>query len=72
MNEDDPEISALSNSSCMIGRDRLGWIFLGQLAYAAQELAQKHKPALADADQDALRLSRATDIAIWGTFNLAS
>ena len=56
----------------MMGKDRSGWIYHGQLAYAAQELAQKHKPPPPDADKETVRRAKAIDNTIWGLFNLAS
>lgn len=56
----------------MIGKDRSGWFYYSQLAYAVHELAEKHKPPPSGADGDTLRHARAVDMAIWGLFNLAS
>ncbi|KAJ5717368.1 hypothetical protein N7488_003014 [Penicillium malachiteum] len=58
--------------TCLMGKDRSGWIYYGQLAYAVQELSKKHKPPLPDADEDAIRRSQAICHAIWGLFNVAS
>ncbi|KAJ5291801.1 hypothetical protein N7478_001052 [Penicillium angulare] len=58
--------------TCMMGKDRSGWIYHGQLVHAVQELAQNHHPAESDSDQTTLRTSQATDTVIWGIFNLAS
>lgn len=55
-----------------MGKDRLGWVYLGQLAYAAQELAQKRKYLPTNADKDSLRHATANDHAIWGVFHLAT
>ncbi|KAJ5097012.1 hypothetical protein N7456_007733 [Penicillium angulare] len=58
--------------TCMMGKDRSGWIYHGRLVHAVQELAQNHHPAESDSDQTTLRISQTTDTAIWGLFNLAS
>ncbi|KAJ5938124.1 hypothetical protein N7454_004466 [Penicillium verhagenii] len=65
-------LGVLYACTCMMGKDRTGWIYLGQLAYAIHELARKHKPPPPDADPDTQHKSRAIDMAIWGLFNLAS
>lgn len=56
----------------MMGKDRIGWVYLGQLKYAVEELAQRHKSPPPDADEKDQRCSQATIHAIWGLFNLAS
>lgn len=55
----------------MMGNDRLGWVYLGQLAYATQELAKKRKHPPVNVDTDGLQYTTATDHAIWGIFHLA-
>ena len=59
-------------SSCMIGKDRTGWAYYGQLAYAAQELSQKHQALPDDADEETIHENSAIDYAMWGIFNFAS
>ena len=56
----------------MIGKDRSGWVYLSQLAYAVEELARRQKPPPPGADKETLHRARAVDITIWGLFNLAS
>jgi hypothetical protein len=59
-------------SSCMIGKDRTGWVYYGQLAYATQELSRKHQAPPNGADEETIRENSAIDNAIWGIFNFAS
>jgi hypothetical protein len=56
----------------MIGKDRTGWVYYGQLVYAAQELSRKHQAPPDDADEEAIHKNSAIDNAIWGIFNFAS
>lgn len=56
----------------MIGRDRIGWRYLSDLAHSVHELAEKPRPSPEDADQETLRKLKATDHTIWGLFTLAS
>lgn len=56
----------------MIGKDRSGWLYYGQLASAVNDLTRKHEPPPPGADSDTLRHARAVDMAIWGLFDLAS
>jgi hypothetical protein len=56
----------------MIGKDRTGWVYYGQLAYAAQELSRKHQALPNDADEEAIHENGAIDNTIWGIFNFAS
>lgn len=65
------EAKSHSTSTCLMGNDRLGWVYLGQLAYAVQELAQKRRRPPVNADKDSLRYATAIDHAIWGIFHLA-
>ncbi|KAJ5358861.1 uncharacterized protein N7496_011274 [Penicillium cataractarum] len=58
--------------TCMIGRDRIGWRYLGDLAHGVHELAERRGPTPEDADQDTIRKLKATDHMIWGLFTLAS
>lgn len=54
----------------MTRKDRHGWIHQSQLAYAVQELF----PIIAaprNADGEAHDLARATNVTIWGLFNIA-
>lgn len=59
-------------SSCMIGNDRVGWLYISQLAYAARELSQKHRTPPKDADKNILRKARAIEHTLWGVFNLTA
>lgn len=54
----------------MIGKDRAGHIYLGQLTFAVEELAQKQSPLLPNADEDTRRNTMAVDNMIWGLFNM--
>lgn len=56
----------------MIGKDRRGWNYHGQLAYAVQELADKHELPPPDASEDSIRDAQVIQRTIWGLFNLAS
>lgn len=56
----------------MVGKDRTGWVYYGQLAYAAQELSRKHRAPREDADEEEMEEIRAVDNAMWGIFNFAS
>lgn len=56
----------------MIGKDRAGWVYYGQLAYAAQELSRKHQLPPDGADEETIRGISAIDNALWGIFNFAS
>ena len=56
----------------MIGKDRTGWLYYGQLAYATQELSRKHQAQRDAADEDEIEEIRAIDNAMWGIFNFAS
>ncbi|OOQ84351.1 C6 transcription factor [Penicillium brasilianum] len=58
--------------TCMIGRDRIGWRYLGDLAYGVHELAERRGQTPEDADQETMRKLKATDHTIWGLFTLAS
>lgn len=55
-----------------MGKDRVGWIYQGQLAYAAKEFAKAHRPAAPDAHESERVKSQAIDNAIWGMFNIAT
>ncbi|KAL4894869.1 hypothetical protein BDV59DRAFT_175146 [Aspergillus ambiguus] len=56
----------------MTGRDRQGWIYRSQLAYAVQELAQKHSFLASKADDDTLRTVRVIHNTLWGLFNIST
>ncbi|KAJ5325685.1 uncharacterized protein N7506_008787 [Penicillium brevicompactum] len=58
--------------SCMIGKDRAGWAYYGQLAYATQELSRRHRLPPDGADEETIRGISAIDNALWGIFNFAS
>ncbi|KAJ5180591.1 hypothetical protein N7492_003801 [Penicillium capsulatum] len=50
----------------------LGVLYVCQLAFAVNELAQKHKPPPPGADKETLRHAKVVELAIWGLFDLAS
>jgi hypothetical protein len=54
----------------MTRKDRHGWIHQSQLAYAVQELFPSIT-APENGDGDAHDLARATNVTIWGLFNIA-
>ena len=56
----------------MIGRDRIGWGYLSDLAHEVYRLAEKRRPNPEDSDQETLQKSKATDRTIWGLFILAA
>ncbi|PWY86774.1 hypothetical protein BO70DRAFT_333218 [Aspergillus heteromorphus CBS 117.55] len=56
----------------MTGRDRQGWIHRAQLAYTIQELSQKNSVLASAADEDTLRMVRATNRTVWGLFNVST
>ncbi|KAG2412986.1 hypothetical protein HFD88_010545 [Aspergillus terreus] len=56
----------------MTGRDRQGWIYRSQLAYAVQELSQKHPVLASKADEDTLRMVRVIHDSTWGVFNIST
>lgn len=56
----------------MIGRDRIGWKYLSDLAYGVHTLAEQRRPPREDADQETLHKLKATDHTIWGLFTLSS
>ncbi|KAJ6145391.1 hypothetical protein N7470_009286 [Penicillium chermesinum] len=58
--------------TCMVGKDRNGWVYLHQMANGVDELAQKHKLPGRNADEETRRDARAVESMIWGLFNLAS
>ncbi|RLL94262.1 hypothetical protein CFD26_101717 [Aspergillus turcosus] len=63
-------LGVLWTCASMTRKDRHGWIHQSQLAYAVQELF----PIIAaprNADGEAHDLSRATNVTIWGLFNIA-
>jgi hypothetical protein len=56
----------------MIGRDRIGWGYLSDLAHEVHQLAEKRRPTPEDSDQETLQKLKATDHTIWGLFMLAA
>ncbi|EAW12869.1 putative C6 transcription factor [Aspergillus clavatus NRRL 1] len=63
-------IGVLWTCAFMNRKDRHGWIYQSQLAYAVRELSQS-TTAPSPADKDALELSQVTNLTIWGLFNIA-
>lgn len=49
-------------------KDRVGWLYQGQLAFAVRELATRHRPSSSDAPEDTRALGRATNSAFWGLY----
>lgn len=56
----------------MIGRDRIGWGYLSELAHEVHQLAEKRRPTPEDSDQETLQKLKVTDHTIWGLFMLAA
>lgn len=50
-----------------MGKDRLGWIFQGQLAYTVQDFV-----ALVDGGKASEYDSRAVDNTVWGLYNITT
>jgi hypothetical protein len=67
-----PSFQANLTSAYMTGRDRQGWIYRSQLAYAVQELSQKHPVLASKADEDTLRMVRVIHDSTWGVFNIST
>jgi hypothetical protein len=52
----------------LMGKDRMGWVYLDLAARGAQEYAASHPPhAMEDAEE-----RRAIDRTLWGIFSMAS
>lgn len=58
--------------SCMMGKDRAGWVYISQLAYAVGELAQKHKPPPESEEKEIIEHEHVMRHTQWGVFNLAA
>lgn len=56
----------------MTGRDRQGWIYRSQLAYAVQELSQKYPMLASKADEDTLHMARVANTTICGLFSIST
>lgn len=56
----------------MMGKDRVGWVYISQLAYAVGELAQKHKPPPESEEKEIIEHEHVMRHTQWGVFNLAA
>ena len=56
-------------SMAIMGKDRMGWWYLGQIRSMAEEYAEKHPNSPSDSPT---RESRAIDNTIWGIYNLTA
>ncbi|KAI3055902.1 transcriptional regulator family: Fungal Specific TF [Aspergillus niger] len=63
-------LAVLSTCACFMGKDRKGWIYQGQLAFAAKELKRTLGSGSFGSIPDAPDIARATDFTLWGLYNL--
>ncbi|KAL4935617.1 hypothetical protein BDV06DRAFT_206638 [Aspergillus oleicola] len=55
-----------------MGRDHVGWWYLGQLAHMVEEFAAKHSKSKSNSNNTDYRADRAISTAIWGVYNLTA
>jgi len=51
-----------------MGKDRRGWVYQGQLAFAAKELARSTHSAPSNATAKSPDLAQATNFTFWGLY----
>lgn len=56
-----------SHSACLIGKDRRGWLYQGQLAFVANELIEQH-----DLGKKTEYAPGVVDTAVWGLYNITA
>ncbi|RAL10264.1 putative C6 transcription factor [Aspergillus homomorphus CBS 101889] len=65
-------LGVLWSCAARTGRDRQGWIYRNQLAYALQELLQRNSTLAVNPDLDTLRMVHGLNRTVWGIFNVAT
>ncbi|RAH67887.1 putative C6 transcription factor [Aspergillus aculeatinus CBS 121060] len=65
-------LGILWSCAARTGRDRQGWIYRNQLAYALQELLQESSTLATNPDLDTLRMVHGLNRTVWGLFNVAT
>ncbi|OJJ70415.1 hypothetical protein ASPBRDRAFT_619916 [Aspergillus brasiliensis CBS 101740] len=63
-------LAILSTCACFMGKDRRGWIYQGQLAFAAKELERTLRTVSPGSSSEASDIRRVTDITLWGLYNM--
>ncbi|GFN20833.1 hypothetical protein AtubIFM55763_002646 [Aspergillus tubingensis] len=63
-------LAVLSTCACFMGKDRRGWIYQGQLAFAAKELQRTLRTVSSGSSNEASDIRRVTDLTLWGLYNM--
>lgn len=59
-------------SAFLLGRDRAGWIYQGQVAFTVHEFSSSHPPVKGDVDESERVMDRVRNNTIWGIYNLTT
>ncbi|GLA16960.1 hypothetical protein AnigIFM62618_004068 [Aspergillus niger] len=63
-------LAVLSTCACLMGKDRRGWIYQGQLAYAAKELECTLRTVSSGSLTEASDIRRVIELTLWGLYNM--
>ncbi|GKZ70426.1 hypothetical protein AnigIFM50267_006071 [Aspergillus niger] len=63
-------LAVLSTCACLMGKDRRGWIYQGQLAYAAKELECTFRTVSSGSLTEASDIRRVIELTLWGLYNM--
>ncbi|GJP88302.1 C6 transcription factor [Aspergillus niger] len=66
----DLEVLMMRFSACLMGKDRRGWIYQGQLAYAAKELECTLRTVSSGSLTEASDIRRVIELTLWGLYNM--
>lgn len=55
-----------------MGKDRLAWQQMAEIADYAREIEKKRQSLIAEAGEDALQMARAISYAMFGLFNMCT
>lgn len=64
------EMLTMRVSACLMGKDRRGWIYQGQLAFAAKELQRTLRIISSGSSDEVSDIRRVTDLTLWGLYNM--